>query len=336
MAAAQQQQQPPQQEGVIDTFTIEGGEGYLSVVGRRGDLTYSGGMARGKSEGRGTIRCEALGWSIRGAAFRGGAMLPCRAVFAWDSGDAFAGPLAASGKPADNARGAVVRGDGGRFQGTWPANGARNHWFVPLHGAAWVREDGSVHAVALEGKTAIDTGEDGWRPGGAGWVRLGVLTTAGSAGQPPGQVRARRRSPARRPAHRFHPFPSAQTISSRRDCDRRLRFAAAPGFGPRPGLEPGPAWHLCGRQWPTLAAAAGHLQPPDPYPTAGDVWHAVACPPFPGSVRRDPAAPRPPAFRYAASVPERGCVRRSGGLRPRDPRRTDPTGWRLRAAGRRP
>jgi hypothetical protein len=95
MATTQRQQQ--QQEGVIDPFTNEGGEGYLRDRGRRGVLAYSGEItAEGKAEGRGTIRCKA-GWTIRGAEFCNGAMLPCRAVFASEDGDAFAGPLAASG-----------------------------------------------------------------------------------------------------------------------------------------------------------------------------------------------------------------------------------------------
>ncbi len=74
-------------------------------------LAYTGETAGGKAEGRGTIRCKAfIGTerTLHGAAFHGGAMLPCRAVFALDkSGNTFAGPLAASLRPADGARGAV-------------------------------------------------------------------------------------------------------------------------------------------------------------------------------------------------------------------------------------
>jgi hypothetical protein len=205
MAATQQRQR---QEGVIDPFFNEGGEGWLSDMGRmggpapigagpdwcrNGGLAYSGEIsAEGKAEGRGTIRIKQYECTIRGAAFRNGAMLPCRAVFACPNGDAFAGPLAASGRlPADGARGTFVRGaDGGLFEGTWPAGSC---WFSPLRGAAWVRGDGSVHAVTLDGRTGIYTsgsginfgrsGGLGWRPGGEGWVRLGVLTAAGPAAQ---------------------------------------------------------------------------------------------------------------------------------------------------------
>ena len=137
MAAIQPQ---PQQERVIDPFRNEGGEGFLRDLGRAGALVYTGETKDGRAEGRGAIRCEVGAggvWTIRGASFRGGAMLPCRAVFARDDGDAFAGPLAASGMAADGARGAYVRGvDGGRFEGTWPARGADNHLFCPLRGAA--------------------------------------------------------------------------------------------------------------------------------------------------------------------------------------------------------
>ena len=83
-----------QDEGVIEPFTNEGGEGWLSDHGLAGDLAYTGEIVGGKAEGRGTIRCRAWRCTIRGAVFRSGAMLPCRAVFAYDDGDAFAGPLA--------------------------------------------------------------------------------------------------------------------------------------------------------------------------------------------------------------------------------------------------
>jgi hypothetical protein len=196
--------QPPQQERVIDPFPNEGGEGWLRNQGRAGALVYTGETEDGKAEGRGSIRSKGGEFTFRGAAFRGGAMLPCRAVFALDgNGDAFAGPLAACGLPPGSARGAVVRGeDGGRFEGTWPARGADYGWFRPLRGAAWVRDDGSVHAVALDQETAIfriDSGGDGWRPGGAGWVRVGVLK--GRAGQ----VRAPPPPPA--PCARAHARP---------------------------------------------------------------------------------------------------------------------------------
>ena len=159
-------QPPQQQERIIDPFRNEGGEGWLRDFGRNGALVYTGETEDGRAEGRGAIRCKGGTWTIRGASFRGGAMLPCRAVLAVDDGAAFAGPLAASGRPADGARGAYVRGaDGGRFEGTWPARGADNHLFCPLRGAAWVPADGSVHAVALDGRT--DIRYSGW-PGARG------------------------------------------------------------------------------------------------------------------------------------------------------------------------
>ena len=220
--------QPPPQERVIDPFRNEGGEGWLRDCGRDGVLVYTGETKDGRAEGRGAIRHKGGGrwaFTIRGASFRGGAMLPCRAVFAYDDGDAFAGPLAASGRPADGARGAYVRGaDGGRFEGTWPARGADNRWFQPLRGAAWVPDDGSVHAVALDGRTYIDSvlGGDGWRPGGAGWVRVGVLK--GRAGQvrappapaPPSRAHARTRGRGTEsgPA-RCAPPKNAQALSDR-------------------------------------------------------------------------------------------------------------------------
>jgi hypothetical protein len=175
---------PPQpQEGIIERFTNEG-EGLLGEYG--GDLTYTGGIAEGKAEGRGTVRFAGagrVGWTLRDADFRGGRMLPCRAVFALDagfacdSGDAFSGPLAAGGgRPADGARGAVVRGwDGGRFQGEWPAGGADWGWFCPRRGAAW--DGGRVWSVALDGEESIGSHGYGWPPGThAGWgPALGVM-----------------------------------------------------------------------------------------------------------------------------------------------------------------
>ena len=267
MAATQQQQR---QEGVIDPFTIiEGGEGLRGW----GNLAYSGEVsAEGKAEGRGTIRCRAGGlfggWTIRGAAFCNGAMLPCRAMFAYGNGDAFAGQLAASGRPADSARGAVVRGkDGGRFEGIWPACGADNHWFCPLRGAAWVRCDGSVYAVTLDGRADIggDFGwqahfdwdgqmaASGWVPRGVEKVHLGVLTAA----NPAGQVRRVRAAPrggqwgstsCGRGYSHFQPFP---TESNRPNLIQPLGSGGGwsrcgPGFVPRPGFEPGPALHRFG------------------------------------------------------------------------------------------
>jgi hypothetical protein len=267
--------QPQPQERVIDPFRNEGGEGWLRDRGRDGDLVYTGETKDGRAEGRGAIRLKGGGvgvkWTIRGASFRGGAMLPCRAVFACDDGDAFAGPLAASGEPADGARGAVVRGaDGGRFEGTWPARGADNSWFQPLRGAAWVRADGSVHAVALDGRTAIFSGVYGWRPGGAGWERVGVLK--GRAGQvrapppaPAPRARAHARTRARaaaelragRPAaplprtcrrcptvsDRFRPFATDQTLSNRPHLIQPQSGADWLRSAPlrRPGRGPGPA-----------------------------------------------------------------------------------------------
>jgi hypothetical protein len=178
MAARPQPPQPPQEEGVIEGFTNEG-EGWLGKCAREGgELTYTGGIAAGKAEGRGTVRCDGE-LTLRDADFRGGRMLPCRAVVAWVDGDAFAGPLAAGGLPADGARGAVVRGrDGGRFQGEWPAAGADIQWFFrPRRGAAWDARDGRVWPVALDGED-IDSCGSGWAPGGAhaGWgPALGVM-----------------------------------------------------------------------------------------------------------------------------------------------------------------
>ena len=167
------------QQGVIEGFTNEG-EGWLGEWARAGfGLTYTGGIAAGKAEGRGTVR-EEDEWTLRDADFRGGRMLPCRAVLAFDNGDAFAGPLAAGGLPADGARGAFVRGaDGGRFQGEWPAAGADNSWFYPRRGAAWDARDGRVWPVALDGRGDIACIDgSGWAPGGAhaGWgPALGVM-----------------------------------------------------------------------------------------------------------------------------------------------------------------
>jgi hypothetical protein len=173
-------QQPQQQEeGVIEGFTNEG-EGWLGECARAGYvLAYSGGIAAGKAEGRGTVHSKAYGWTLSDADFRGGRMLPCRAVFAVVSGDAFAGLLAAGGRPANGARGTVVRGaDGGRFQGEWPAAGADYRWFRPRRGAAWDARDGRVWPVALDGRGGIGYGGSGWAPGGAhaGWgPALGVM-----------------------------------------------------------------------------------------------------------------------------------------------------------------
>jgi hypothetical protein len=246
-----------QQERVIDPFPNEGGEGWLRDCGRSGELVYTGETEEGKAEGRGSIRYKGRGyggvkWTILGALFRGGAMLPCRAVRAWDDGDAFAGPLAASGRPADSARGAVVRGaDGGRFEGTWPANGVRNWWSRPLRGAAWVRTDSSVHAVALDGETFIRSGGlSGWRPGGVGWVRVGVLK--GRAGQ----VRAPR------------PPPPAPRAPAGRGSARRRRNPGGGRAGGRAGrgtLRPSKGRLGRGRPFPTVSE---RFQRTKPYPTA--------------------------------------------------------------------
>jgi hypothetical protein len=199
---AEQQPQQQQEEGVIEGFTNEG-EGWLGERARGGwVLTYTGGMAAGKAEGRGTVRCEEGGWTFRDADFRGGRMLPCRAVFACDDcGDAFAGPLAAGGVPADGARGAFVRGaDGGRFQGEWPAAGADCGWLFPRRGAAWDARGGRVWPVALDGEEE-SIGSGGWAPGGAhaGWgPALGVM-------ERPTAQQVRPAPP--RPAHPHAPQP---------------------------------------------------------------------------------------------------------------------------------
>ncbi len=182
MAVPLQALQPQQEEGGIVGFTNEG-EGWLGGW-HPCVLTYKGGIAAGKAEGRGTVLCAAYGFTLRDAEFRGGRMLACRAVLADVTGDAFAGPLAAGGEPADGARGAVVRGaDGGRFQGEWPAAGADNNWFRPRRGAAWDARGGCVWPVALDGRERIDmgfrgSGGSGWAPGEAhaGWgPALGVM-----------------------------------------------------------------------------------------------------------------------------------------------------------------
>ncbi len=219
--AARQPQQQQQREGVIEGFTNEG-EGWLGEYGG-GGLTYTGGIAAGKAEGRGTVRLAALGWTLRDADFRGGRMLPCRAVLAFDDGDAFARPLAAAGVPADGARGAVVRGaDGGRFQGEWPAAGADGaDWFCPRRGAAWDARGGRVWPVALDGRKkhrksgedCIGSGDGGWAPGGAhaGWgPALGVMerpTARQVRPDPAGPPR--RAAPAGRPARAATPYPTA-------------------------------------------------------------------------------------------------------------------------------
>jgi hypothetical protein len=200
------QQQPPQQE-VIERFT---NEGQRLLCGSLSSLTYTGSIVAGMAEGRGTVRCEGgacisseeetgrklagRSWTLRDAEFQNGRMLPCRAVLALDKvkgsnrhsrnnsdGNlqyiAYAGPLAASGAPADGARGAcVLREDGGRFQGDWPEHVVE--CFAPQRGAAWDPRDGSVWAVALNGLELI-TGpiaHSGWGPGThEGWRRLGVM-----------------------------------------------------------------------------------------------------------------------------------------------------------------
>jgi hypothetical protein len=158
------------QQGVIACFTNEG-EGMLGILCKSGFiLTYTGDIVAGKAQGRGTVRCEAaFPWTLRDAEFRGGRMLPCRAVIAWDNGDAYAGPLAAGGLPPNGALAAVVRGDGGLFQGEWPAKA--NNCFCPHGGAAVVFPIGSVHPITLRGEAPISSaaGGSGWRPGGDGW-----------------------------------------------------------------------------------------------------------------------------------------------------------------------
>jgi hypothetical protein len=179
-----------QQEVVINCFTNEG-EGWLGKVSRSGRLSscfffscgflsYTGSIAAGKAQGRGTVRCEG-GWTLRDADFRGGRMQPCSAVFAYHDGDAYAGPLTADCDPLNWACGACVRGaDGGRFQGEWPAHGADNGLFHPCVGAAWDPRDGSVWMVKLDprkdAEEGIESGGSGWGPGAhAGWHRLGVM-----------------------------------------------------------------------------------------------------------------------------------------------------------------
>jgi hypothetical protein len=210
---------PPQKQGVIERFTNDGGEDWLGRLGRRGRLTYTGGIAAGRAEGCGTLRCrggQGEAWApftIRDAEFRGGRMLPCRAVCSYDAtGDAFAGPLAAAGRPADGARGAYVRGaDGGRFQGEWHAAAAAGAdrgiacCFLPRRGAAWA--GGRVYAVELDGTWAggaiASACGSGWGPGEhAGWRLVGVLLrpTAKEVPQPP-------TPPTPNPPQPTHPTP---------------------------------------------------------------------------------------------------------------------------------
>ena len=158
MATHQQKQELAEggeDECVIERFTNEG-EGWLGMLGRDGVLSYQGGILAGKAEGRGTVRCKGgagryLPFTILHAEFSCGRMLPCRAVRVRDdTGDAYAGPLAAGGRPAAGARGAYLRGaDGGRFQGEWP-DGADSSWDRPRRGAAWVAASGCLYAVALD------------------------------------------------------------------------------------------------------------------------------------------------------------------------------------------
>jgi hypothetical protein len=189
MARQHPQREEQQGEGVIDRFTNEDGQEWLDEWGFLGFLTYTGGIVGGKAEGRGTVRCNSsFLFTIRDAEFLSGRMLPCRAIFSYDDpGDAFYGPLAACGLPADGARGAFVRAaDGGRFQGRWAALGKGNDWAYPLEGAAWVADGGRVYAVALDGEEDISSAAgDGWRPGAhAGWRLLGVMERP-AAGQVP-------------------------------------------------------------------------------------------------------------------------------------------------------
>ena len=116
------------QQGVIERFTNEG-EGELGEWAKGFVFTYTGGIVAGKAEGRGTVRCEGGGgWTLRDAEFRGGRMVACRAVLAFDSGDAYAGPLIpATLLPPNGAHGAIVRADGGVFQGDWSADADGAH-----------------------------------------------------------------------------------------------------------------------------------------------------------------------------------------------------------------
>ena len=184
------------QQGVIERFTNEG-EGELGACANAGNvLTYTGGIVAGKAEGRGTVRCEGGGFipfTLRDAEFRGGRMLACRAVLAWDDGDAYAGPLLpATLNPPNGAHGAIVRGkDGGVFQGDWPAGG-RVRLLRPHGGAAVVFPGGSVHRLTLRGTVRIDSSGDGWGPGKDGWgpaVCVMVRPTADEVHIPPPPTR---------------------------------------------------------------------------------------------------------------------------------------------------
>ena len=182
------------QQGVIERFTNEG-EGQLGEWAKL-VLTYTGGIVAGKAEGRGTVRCEGgvKGlFTLRDAEFRGGRMLACRAVLAYDTGDAYAGPLDPDTlNPPNGAHGAIVRGkDGGVFQGDWPADGDVN-LFCPHGGAAVVFPGGSVHRLTLLGKWDIESGGDGWGPGKDGWgpaVCVMVRPTADEVHIPPPPAR---------------------------------------------------------------------------------------------------------------------------------------------------
>jgi hypothetical protein len=57
---------PPHEEGVIDPFINEGGEGFLSDRGRQGVLIDTGPIAAGKAEGRGAVRSRQGEWSRQG------------------------------------------------------------------------------------------------------------------------------------------------------------------------------------------------------------------------------------------------------------------------------
>ena len=223
MAAQPQPQPQDEEEGVIEGFTNEG-EGWLGeCVGGVRNLTYTGGIAAGKAEGRGTVHCAGLGgWTLRDAAFRGGRMQPCRAVFAYDSGDAFAGPLAAGGAPADGARGAFVRGaDGGRLQGSGP----RPARATPVGARGAARR--GTRAAAASGP---------WRSAGG---RASPPTSASPAGPPGGRTRcwaalgvmerptAQQVRPPLLPARAAPPPPPPSAAPAARDPVRSAVAAAA-------------------------------------------------------------------------------------------------------------
>ncbi len=164
-----QQEQAPQ--NVIACFTNED-QGWLGTL--RGGLSYTGEIVAAKAEGRGTI----IGgrWTLRDAEFRGGRLVPCRAVKVWRNGDAYAGPLDSDCNPPKGARASFVRGtDGAVFQGGWPAE-KTGCCSRPDGGAAVVFPSGSVHRVKFRGEVDIASsgptshgfrwgpGEDGWGP----------------------------------------------------------------------------------------------------------------------------------------------------------------------------